>query len=464
MRLATFLTLVLTLAIAPLTRAAISPAELRKLYDRVTPAFVAVQFVWETELGRREVVGAGVVVNEEGLIMTPLSLVHPQIPDKQLKEFKVIVPTQAKDPDELDAVFVGRDERNNVAFVLPGEKRSWTPIKFEDVKVDVGDNVVSVGVLPKQATYKTYLVQGAVSATLRGEAPQIMVVTGLSGVGSVVFTEDGKAAGFVNAQPELPAWLNDPRDPMRAVNNPPKFFIPSRDFLQSLSDPPVAGKTMKLPWLGVPQQAMAGLNKDVAESLGLKDVPAVELGDIIPGSPAEKAGIKPGSVIVKLNGEALERGDEPDELPMILMRKIRRMKVGDKVKLSVIEGSKKEPKDVEVTLTERPPGANLANRYYAEDMGLSVREIVFIDTYVRKLPSEQKGVVVALIKPQSSAASARLQREDLITEMNGKPVDSLDAFKTAYEALRKDKPRDPLVLVVVRDGSTQTIRVEPPQE
>jgi len=324
--------------------------------------------------------------------------------------------------------------------------------------------VVSVGVLPKSAAYKTYLVEGKVNVLLRGETPQVMVVTGMSGVGSAVFTEDGKAAGYVNAQPDQPGWLNDPRDPMRQIHDPPKFFIPSRDFLQSLSDPPVAGKTMKLPWLGVPQQAMAGLNKDVAETLGLKDVPAVELGDIIPGSPAAKAGIKAGSVVVKMNGESLERGDEPEELPMILMRKIRGMKIGDKVKLSVIEGSSKEPKDIEVTLTERPPGANLAERYYAEDMGFSVREIVFIDTYVRKLPAEQKGVVVSLIKPQSSAQTARLQREDLITEMNGKPVEGLQSFKKMYEAQRKDKPREAIVLVVVREGNNQTIRVEPPQE
>src|SRR6478672_3946826 len=105
-----------------LGRAEMTPEQARKLYEKVSPAFVAVQYVWETELGRREIVGAGVIVNEEGLVMIPLSLVHPQIPDKQLKEFKVIVPSQAKDPEELDAEFVGRDERNNVAFVRAKEK------------------------------------------------------------------------------------------------------------------------------------------------------------------------------------------------------------------------------------------------------------------------------------------------------------------------------------------------------
>jgi S1-C subfamily serine protease len=89
--------------------------------------------------------------------------------------------------------------------------------------------------------------------------------------------------------------------------------------------------------------------------------------------------------------------------------------------------------------------------------------MVFMDTYVRKLAPDAKGVVVSIIKPQSSAAAAKLQGNDLITEMNGEPVENLEQFKTALEAIRKDKPRDALVLVVLRDANTQTIRIEPPQ-
>jgi S1-C subfamily serine protease len=463
MKKTVFLVLLGCLMIARGVGAAMDPEASRKLYDRVTPSLVAVQYVWESELGRRELVGAGVVVSEDGLVMVPISLVDTRIPDGQMKEFKVLVPSQEHDPDELDAEFVGRDERSNVGFVKPKEKRKWSAVKFEDVPVNVGESVVAFGILPKNAAYKSYMVPAIVNANLRGEVPQVLVVGGLASVGGVVFNGDGKAVGFINTFGEQAPWLNDPRNPLGAVADPPKFFVPSRDFLQSLSDPPMAGQQMKLPWLGVPQTAMAGLNKDVAESLGLKDQPAVELGDIIRNSPAAKAGLKPGTIVLKMNGKPLERGDEPEELPMILMRTIRRMKVGDKVTLSVIEGREKTPKDVVVTLEERPPGANLAKRYYAEDLGFSVREMVFVDRYVRKLDDDAKGVVVALIKPQSSAASAKLQREDLVQEMNGKAVTDLKQFQSDYKALRKEKPREAIVLVVLRENATQTIRIEPPQ-
>ena len=86
-----------------------------------------------------------------------------------------------------------------------------------------------------------------------------------------------------------------------------------------------------------------------------------------------------------------------------------------------------------------------------------------MDSYARKLPSDTKGVVVSVLKPQGSAAAAKLAREDLITEMNGKPVENLKQFQESYETFRKEKKNEAIVLVVLREGNTQTIRIEPPQ-
>ncbi len=89
--------------------------------------------------------------------------------------------------------------------------------------------------------------------------------------------------------------------------------------------------------------------------------------------------------------------------------------------------------------------------------------MVFVDKYQRRLKDDATGVVVALIKPQSSAASAKLGMNDMITEMNGEPVTSVDEFERMYEATRKEKPKEPVVLVVQRESNTQVIRIEPPQ-
>jgi serine protease Do len=213
--------------------------------------------------------------------------------------------------------------------------------------------------------------------------------------------------------------------------------------------------------MGVVQ--LTGLRKEVAEFYGLGNQPAVQIGDVIKNTPAEKAGLKAGWIIVKMNGQPLERGDEPEELPQILRRKVLRMKVGSQVTFQILEEPNKPLKDVTLTLDEQPKRPNLAQRWYDDRLGLGVREIVFSDTYRAKLPADQKGVVVSVVKPSSSAETARVKMNDIVTQMNGKPVEDLEQFKTDFQQFRKEKPREAVILEVTRDGNTQVIRIEPPQ-
>ena len=444
--------------------APLSPDEAQALYERATPSLVAVQYTWDSEQGRNELTAQGVIVSEEGVVMTSLALFPNQLADEQLKNFKIIVPSP-DEQKELDAVFLGRDERTETAFVKTKEKQSWKPIKFEEVPVKVGEPIYSVGLLPKEAGYKSYFAEASVAAILRGPVPHVLVAGGgLSQVGSPVFNRDGKAIGIVpfqvvgrNVQSFLLAPGN--RDPLAALNDPPRVFTPTRDFAISINDPPT-GEPLKLPWLGA---QLSEVRKEVAEFYNLKNTPVAQVGEIIPDSPAAKAGLKPNDKIVKLNGKDLERGDEPDETPRILVRQLRRLKPGDKVTLSVLREKDKPATDIEVTLEEQPRQANVAKRYHNEEIGLAVREIVFADTYAKKVPPDTKGVVVAFIKPSSSAAAAAFRPNDIITELNKTPVKDLESFKTQLTEFRQKNPRDPVIFVVVRERGTEVIKLEPPQ-
>ena len=445
---------------------AVSPDAAQKLYAHAAPSLVAVRYTWENELGRRELIGAGVVVGADGLIMSPIAVFDARIPDDQMKDFTVIVAHDDRDAEEIDAEFLGRDERSNSAFLRakPKEgstKREWKPLKFEEVPLKVGEPVYSVGMLAEMANYKPYFMEASVSANLRGEVPQVLVQGGLAAVGSPVFAADGRAIGVVNWQRGQTVFLNDPENAMNAVIQPPKFYVPTRDFALSLADPPKAGEPLKLPWMGVSQ--MSGLNKDVAEIYGLANQPAVQIGDVMKGMPGDKAGLRQGDIIVKLNGQPLERGDEPEELPQILRRTVMRMKVGDELKLSVLTERDKPLKEVTMKLEEMPKRPNMARRWFAEDLGFSVREMVFMDTYARKLEPDAKGVIVSLLRPQSAAQTGDLRTNDLITEINRQSVTDLDQFRKAYEEFRKASPREAVVMVVQRDANTKVIRIEPPQ-
>jgi serine protease Do len=440
--------------------ALLPPQEAQKLYDRVKPSLVGVQYTYKSELGRREFVGAGIIVSGEGLVITSIGLVPEQIPDEQMTEFKIIVPGDAE--NEIDADFQGRDERSSIAFIKTHDPQKWTPLKFQEEPVKIGDTVISVGLLPKSAGYTAYLTQAPVSALLRGPVPQVLVgAQGLCVLGSPVFNEAGLAIGMVNHQADQSVLLNDAGNPLATVISPPRVFVPARDFLQSLADPPTPQSPLKLPWMGVAQ--LTGLKKAVADYENLKGQAAVQVGDVIPGLAADKAGLKAGNVIVKMDGQPLERGDEPDEAAAILMRKIHRLKVGAKVTFSVLDQRDKPLRDVTVMLAERPKPPNEAARFYAEDLGFTAREVVFEDTYERKLPADSPGVVVALVKPSSSAQTAGLHYGDLVTRLNQTAITDLKQFKQQYEEFRKASPREGVVLEVMRGVNTQVIRIEPPQ-
>jgi len=94
------------------------------MYDEITPSLVAVQYTVDGEFGRRELIGQGVVIGEEGAIIASLALFPTQIPDEQMKDFKVIIP--GDEEKETDAVFLGRDERVDRAD--NGMKRLHWPV------------------------------------------------------------------------------------------------------------------------------------------------------------------------------------------------------------------------------------------------------------------------------------------------------------------------------------------------
>src|SRR5688572_8593960 len=117
-----FLTVAFICLFASSAFGAADPDVTEKLYERVRPSLVAVKYTWESELGRRELVGAGTVVGDNGLVICQLAVFDIRLPDEQLKEFKLVVPDPSGgDADEIDAKLLGRDERYSIVFLQPKE-------------------------------------------------------------------------------------------------------------------------------------------------------------------------------------------------------------------------------------------------------------------------------------------------------------------------------------------------------
>ncbi len=450
----------------------------QSFYDQVTKSLVAVKFSFVGETVQRDLIVPGVVVSDQGLVMIPLAAVNEQIPDEQLKKFKIIIPRQDVDNEEVDAEFQGRDERCEMAFVKakPADgnetKRVWTPIHFESIPSQVGDAVTSVGIMPKSGGYHSIFSPAVVSANLRGPIKQVRVASGgLASPQAPVFNSDGKAIGLAIFEPPAELDLDDEVknqqeaiSRMFAASAVNRYFLPTAEFSIGLENPPTAEHPVALAWTGLPEQLLSGLSKDDAALFNLTNQPAVQINDILENSPAEKAGLKKKDIIVKLDGQPLERGDQPEELPAILRHKLIQHKPGDVVTFTVLSEKDKPTHDVKVTLEPQPKRDNTAQRYWSDDIGFGVREMVLLDRYGLKLKKNEKnGVLVTVLKEGGAAGSAGLHPYDMITQVNGEPVTDLDAFKTTYEDFRKNHEHEAIVLVVHRGGGDETIRIEPPQ-
>lgn len=446
-----------SLVMAP-ARGEITPEATKALYEKITPSLVAVQYVFDNEQRRTEISATGVVVGDGGLVMIPAAAIPPFFPDVQLKEFKIIVPKYETDHEELDADFLGRDERTSMAFFKLKTPKDLPKVTFVDKKPSVGDRLYSVGMFPKETGYRTVITTGTVGGFFRGETPMYFFAGKQADIGGLVFNDAGEAIGYVPPQGNSPVFLS----PRRGQNeDDTTYFEPAAEFLSSIAKPPVLGQPAKYPFTGI--FGMAGLSKDLSEVYGLVGKPAVEIGDVIPGSPAEKAGLQKGMVVTEIDGKPIERADQPEELGGIVGKLLGKKQPGDKVVFTTIAKKGAEPKPIEVVTVERPPQPNTAKRFYAEDMGFTVREAMFVDLYSLKLPLDSKGVVLDFIKQGSQAQTARVARGDFVTQINEQPVADLASFQKMYETIRKDKPHDAIVLQVIRQGNTQVIRMEPPQ-
>jgi S1-C subfamily serine protease len=484
-----FLLLVLTsLLLAAGSARAASAETARSIYEQAPKSLAIVQFTFDSPEQRLEVEGLGLVV-DEGLVMLPIEFVNTSFPDQYLTRFKLIRPARGDEPErEYDATFAGRDERSGVAFVrygndpttppttppttLPAEGEDdlpppdWEPVTFSFEEPGIGETVYSVGRMPEEFGYTPYVTTSRISAPVRGPTPMIFTAgDGLTTVGSPVFNADGEAVGYVIQQQGIsPAtvFINSEGGDMRIMSlAPPRMFLPA-DFLRvSLEDPPAAGEPVRVPDVGLRQ--LEGLSKDLREFFELGNTPAVQVGEVVPGSAAEEAGVTTGEVIVALNGEPLERGDLPDELPDILGRKLSRMPVGETVSMTLLNAAG-ERRDVDVMLRERPEQSSSVRREYFEDLGFSVRPTVFNDLYARKLEEDAPGILVEFVRPNAAAQSANLRPGDLIRQLNQTPIEDLAQFETAYTEFRDESPEEAVVLEVLRSGDTQVIRIEPPRD
>ncbi|MEH6563300.1 MAG: PDZ domain-containing protein, partial [Marinobacter sp.] len=201
-------------------------------------------------------------------------------------------------------------------------------------------------------------------------------------------------------------------------------------------------------WLGVLIQEV---NRDLAESFGLKRPRGALIAEVMDGSPAEAGGLQPGDIVLEYDGDDIQLSS--DLPPMV-----GRTPIGDTARLMVLRSGKEITLDVEIGQLPDERGAQQAapaeSGSSASPLGLTVEP----------LPSDladsigvSEGVVVLSVN-RGPAYDAGVRARDVITEINRKAVSSVEDFQKAVAALPEGRA---VSVRVVRQGRAIYLVMKP---
>ncbi len=368
--------------------------------------------------------GSGFIVDASGIVLTNAHVVEGA------DEVRV----KLSDRREFKGKIVGIDKPTDIAVVRIDAK-GLPAVKLGDPsKVRVGEWVLAIG---SPFGFESTVTAGIVSATSRSlpEGTYVPFIQTDAAVnpgnsGGPLFSMKGEVIG-INSQ------IYSRTGGYQGL----AFAVPI-DVAAKVKDQLVAYGKVERGRIGV---AIQEVNASLASSFGLDRPKGALVSSVEPNGPAEKAGIKPGDVLLAVNGKSVERSNE---LPPL----VAAVKPGTKATLDLWRDGKKQTLAVTVgeLKGEQIAAATQNGRSDSGRLGLAVRALT---------PEERKqldGVQGLLVESSSGpAAKAGIQPGDVVTAVNGKPVKSVRDLQAAV-----DKAKGSVALLVRRGEASIFVPVE----
>jgi serine protease Do len=359
-------------------------------------------------------------------------------------EIKVTI-ERDKTEKEYDAKLVGTDPKTDIALIQikmeDGKKESFPFLKLGDSdNLEVGEWVVAIG---NPFGLSHTVTVGVVSAKGRS-------------IGSGPYDEYIQTDASINPGNSGGPLLNIKGDVIgmntaiisgnSGGNVGIGFAIPINMAKAIMSDLKEKGSVTR-GWLGVMIQK---ITPDLAKSFGLKESDGALVGDVIPGGPAEKAGIKRGDVIVKFNGQDIK---SMESLP----KYVAGVTPGKKVDLEIVRDGKRKTMPVTIAVLKDKEAEEMTKHEAASDLlGIQVQDITKELAESLQLDTTE-GVLIAEVMPGEAGAESGLRRGDVIAEMNKKPIKSISDYN---EIASKVKAGDTVLFLLKRGGSTIYVAVK----
>ncbi len=204
-------------------------------------------------------------------------------------------------------------------------------------------------------------------------------------------------------------------------------------------------------WLGV---AIQDMDQALASSFNLQQPTGALVSSVEAGSPADKAGIQAGDVIIGFGAGAVKSASD---LPLL----VGNTPVGTKVPVKVLRvGAEKQFEVTVDQLAEKDStGKHLASGANAGQGVLGVVVANLSEAQRRANDLKDEGVMIEEVMPNSAAEKAGLTTGDIIVSVNNVTIHSAEELKTAVKAAPEGKP---LAMLVVQDGKTRFIAVAKP--
>jgi len=362
--------------------------------------------------------GSGFVISQDGFILTNNHVIE------KATEIKI----RLHSGKEYDARIVGADPQTDLALIKAKPDSDFPgPARMDDSgAIQVGDWVMAVG---NPFGLGHTVTVGIISAKGRiiGAGPyddflQTDAAINPGNSGGPLFNMKGEVVGIntaIVAQGENIGFAT----PIKMANQ----LLPQ---LKS-------GKIIR-GWLGVMIQ---DVTPELAGSFALKEPKGAMIADVVKDSPAEKAGLRRGDIVIRLNGTEVKdahtlsrhvAGTAPDtEVTMDIFRNGKEK--GVKMRIGTMGQEQEEPTPKEETA-----------------WGLAVQEVTPELAEELGLDAEDKGVIVTDVEPGSPGFDAGLQGGDLIQEVNRRPIRSLADYTQAIETAGKSQS---LLLYIKREES-----------
>jgi serine protease Do len=381
---------------------------------------------------REKALGSGVIVSPEGYILTNNHVVDGA------KEVTVTL----HDKRELKAQVIGTDPRTDIA-VLKIDGSNFPALMLADsAKVEVGDVVLAIG---NPFGVGQTVTAGIVSATGRGGL-------GIEQVEDFIQTDapinPGNSGGALVDDEGHLIGINTAILAGNSGGNQGIGFAVPINMARHDMDQILAHGKVEHGYLGIlPQDVTPALAKAFNSNGGNGAL----VGQVTPNSPAAKAGLKEGDIIMSVNGQPVADANQ-------LRSRVGMMEPNTTAKLTVMRNGKSE--DVSVTLGEFPSNEERASAVEGSEenglKGVAVENLTPEAAQELKLSAGTKGVLVDNVSPGSAAAEAGLQRGDVIKQVNHQTVSNVKEYSQAVGSAKK---AEPVLLLVDRSGSTMFLAV-----